>query len=68
MDCKQGKKCPNLKRWNAAAQEMHHLQRVRALLLHDRDQLLALGHDSHITDEELDAWDVAFIPHMGEAT
>ena len=67
-ECKAGKNCPNLKKYRAAQQDVFHLQRVRALLLHDRDDLIDLTHESHITDDELAAWDVTFVPYLGEAT
>lgn len=67
-DCKEGKNCPNLKKYRAAQQDIYTLQRVRALLLHDRDDLIELTNQTHITDDELAAWDVTFVPHLGEAT
>ena len=68
MDCKQGKKCPNLAKYRAAQSDVYALQRIQALLLHDRDDVIDLTHESHITDDELAAWNVTNVPHLGEAT
>ncbi len=67
-DCKAGKNCPNLKKYRAAQSNVYALHRIQALLLHDRDDLIDLTNASHITDDELAAWNVTNVPHLGEAT
>ena len=66
-ECKAGKDCPNLKKYRAAQSDVYALQRIQALLLHDRDDLINLTNETHITDDELAAWNVTFVPHLGEA-
>lgn len=68
MDCTAGKDCPNLKKYRAAQSDVYALQRIQALLLHDRDDLIEITNASHILDDELDAWNVTNVPNLGQAT
>jgi hypothetical protein len=68
MDCTEGKNCPNLKKYRAAQSDVYALQRIQALLLHDRDDLIELTSETHITDDEINAWNVTNVPNLGEAT
>ena len=68
MDCEKGKDCPNLKKYRAAQSDVYALQRIQSLLLHDRDDLIELTNQTHITDDEIDAWNVTNVPNLGEAT
>ena len=67
-ECQAGKKCVNLKKYRAARSDVYALQRIQALLLHDRDDLIELTNASHILDDELAAWNVTNVPNLGEAT
>ena len=68
MDCEKGKDCPNLKKYRAAQSDVYALQRIQALLLHDRDDLIELTSSSHILDDEIEAWNVTNVANLGEAT